>query len=126
MANATDIPEKRVLIVDDSKFVRTTFNRTLSASFAVREEVAGEAVPQPAATRTGTHDVLTGAFTSQSLVAEGRKHYSYAQRHGGALSVMAFRVESHAQAARDAGKEVADQLLARIAMLIKGMLRTED
>jgi two-component system, cell cycle response regulator len=260
MANATDIPEKRVLIVDDSKFVRTTFNRILSASFAVREEVDGEAawqalqsdasivmvftdldmpkldgyglvrriraakdervrklpvivisgsqdqaaksrasqagasdfitksaeahevlsridkllqlikpdqgrapgaqaaqqiaaqaaqqiaaktgtqqvvpqpqktgsqpiVPQPAATRTGTHDVLTGAFTSQSLVAEGRKHYSYAQRHGGPLSVMAFRVESHAQAARDAGKEVADQLLARIAMLIKGMLRTED
>jgi diguanylate cyclase (GGDEF)-like protein len=252
MANATDIPEKRVLIVDDSKFVRTTFNRILAPSFAVREEVDGEAawqalqsdasivmvftdldmpkldgyglvrriraakdervrklpvivisgsqdqaaksrasqagasdfitksaeahevlsridkllqlikpdqgrapgaqaaqqiaaqaaqqiaaqaaqktgtqpiVPQPAATRTGTHDVLTGAFTSQSLVAEGRKHYSYAQRHGGPLSVMAFRVESHAQAARDAGKEVADQLLARIAMLIKGMLRTED
>jgi two-component system cell cycle response regulator len=257
MANATDIPEKRVLIVDDSKFVRTTFNRILSPSFAVREEADGEAawqalqsdasivmvfsdldmpkldgygllrriraakdervrklpvivisgsqdqaaksrasqagasdfitksaeadevlsridkllqlikpdhgrapsapaaqqiaaqaaqktgsqpivpppaqrtgsqpiVPQPPATQTGTHDVLTGAFTSQSLLAEGRKHYSYAQRHGGQLSVMVFRVESHAQAARDAGKEVADQVLARIAMLIKGMLRAEE
>ena len=37
------IPEKRVLIVDDSKFVRTTFNRILSASFAVREVGDGEA-----------------------------------------------------------------------------------
>jgi len=259
MTNATHSPEKRVLIVDDSKFVRTTFNRILSASFAVREEVDGEAAwkaiqsdpsivmvfsdldmpkldgygllrlirgakdervkklpvvvisgsqdqaansrarqagasdfitksaeaqevlsridallrlvkpdhgrePSPqaphqvaaqaaqqiaaqaaqqiaaqtsqkiptlaaqqaATTRTGTHDALTGAFTSPSLLAEGRKHYSYAQRHGGQLSVMAFRVESHAQAARDAGKDIADQLLARIAMLIKGMLRTEE
>jgi diguanylate cyclase (GGDEF)-like protein len=259
MTNATHIPEKRVLVVDDSKFVRTTFNRILSASFAVREEVDGEAawqaiqtdpsivmvfsdldmprldgfgllrlirgakdervrklpvivisgsqdqaansrarqagasdfitksaeahdvlaridnvlrlvkpdhgrepapqapqqiaaqaaqqiatqaaqqiatqtsqkIPnlaaqQTAATRTGTHDALTGAFTSQFLLAEGRKHHSYAQRHGGQLSVMAFRVESHAQAARDAGKDVADQVLARIAMLIKGMLRAEE
>src|SRR5687767_12213832 len=38
-----EIPEKRVLIVDDSKFVRTTFNRILSASFAVKECADGEA-----------------------------------------------------------------------------------
>ena len=38
----SEIPEKRVLIVDDSKFVRTTFNRILSASFAVKECVDGE------------------------------------------------------------------------------------
>lgn len=239
MTKATDIPEKRVLIVDDSKFVRTTFNRILSPSFAVREEADGDAawqaiqsdasivmvfsdldmpkldgfgllrlirgakdervrklpvivisgsqdqaansrarqagasdfisksaeatevlaridkhlllvkpdhgrepsvqVPQQTATvpqqiapqqtatqKTATHDALTGAFTPQYLVAEGRKHYSYAQRHGGQLSVMAFRVESHAQAARDAGKDIADQVLARIAKLIMGMLRAEE
>jgi diguanylate cyclase (GGDEF)-like protein len=39
---------------------------------------------------------------------------------------MAFRVDSHAEAARDAGKEVSDQVLARIAKMIQGMLRTED
>jgi two-component system cell cycle response regulator len=39
----TDLPQKRVLVVDDSKFVRTTFARILSASFAVREEADGEA-----------------------------------------------------------------------------------
>ena len=32
-----EIPEKKVLIVDDSKFVRTTFNRILSSSFEVRD-----------------------------------------------------------------------------------------
>lgn len=36
-------PAKRVLIVDDSRFVRTTFNRILAAAFAVHEEADGEA-----------------------------------------------------------------------------------
>src|SRR5258708_16596144 len=43
MAQGSDIPDKKVLIVDDSKFVRTTFNRILSTSFAVRECADGEA-----------------------------------------------------------------------------------
>jgi CheY-like chemotaxis protein len=38
--------QKRVLIVDDSKFVRTTFKHILSSSFAVREEADGEAAWQ--------------------------------------------------------------------------------
>jgi diguanylate cyclase (GGDEF)-like protein len=40
---ATDLPQKRVLVVDDSKFVRTTFAAILKTSFAVREEADGEA-----------------------------------------------------------------------------------
>jgi two-component system cell cycle response regulator len=40
------LPQKRVLVVDDSKFVRTTFARILSASFAVSEAVDGEAAWQ--------------------------------------------------------------------------------
>src|SRR5678816_1039335 len=43
MGNATDAAEKRVLIVDDSKFVRTTFNRILRSSFVVLEAVDGDA-----------------------------------------------------------------------------------
>jgi len=43
MGNVTDTAEKRVLIVDDSKFVRTTFNRILRSSFVVLEAVDGEA-----------------------------------------------------------------------------------
>ena len=36
------LPQKRVLVVDDSKFVRTTFATILKASFEVREESDGE------------------------------------------------------------------------------------
>jgi diguanylate cyclase (GGDEF)-like protein len=39
----TELPQKRVLVVDDSKFVRTTFTTILRASFDVREAVDGEA-----------------------------------------------------------------------------------
>jgi len=257
MGNATDAAEKRVLIVDDSKFVRTTFNRILRSSFVVLEAVDGDAAwktiqedssivmvfsdldmpkldgfgllrlirgakderirklpvivisgsqdqaansrarqagandfisksaeapdvlarieemlrsvkpnPRPeaaapqaaavaaaavahaaaqltpaqstasqqiatiqAAAQQGTpakHDVLTGTLTSANLLVEARKHFSHARRHNGELSVMAFRVDSHAEAARDAGKDVSDQVLARIAKMIQGMLRTED
>lgn len=248
MTSATDNPQKRVLIVDDSKFVRTTFNRILSTSFAVVEATDGDAAWQvlqgdasivmvftdldmpkldgfgllrlirgakgerlrklpvvvisgsqdqgansraraagasdfisksaeatevlarigellksvnpdthaaqasaatlaAAAAQASTqssasqqiatlqaaaqqaapsHDDLTGALTPQNLLCEGRKHFSYFQRHGSPLSIMAFRVDSHAQTARDAGKEISDQLLARIAKMITGMLRAED
>jgi two-component system cell cycle response regulator len=43
VAASTDLPQKRVLVVDDSKFVRTTFAKILSGAFAVSEAVDGEA-----------------------------------------------------------------------------------
>lgn len=46
MPPATELPQKRVLVVDDSKFVRTTFVSILKRSFAVREEADGEAAWQ--------------------------------------------------------------------------------
>lgn len=217
-----DIPEKKVLIVDDSKFVRTTFNRILSVSFEVRECADGEAGWQAIETdpsivmivsdldmpkldgfgllervrgspdariqaipiiiisgnqnegakkrardmgandfvskeadapevlsridnllrlvrasndleqskqvleQTVTHDPLTGTFTPHNLMTEGRKHFAHARRHGGHLSVMAFRIDSYSEVAQKIGKDVADQLLARIAKMVSGTLRTED
>lgn len=222
MAQGGDIPDKKVLIVDDSKFVRTTFNRILSASFAVREVANGEEGVQAIESdpsivmvvsdidmpkldgfgllervrgskderiknlpiiiisgnqnetskkrardmgandfiakeadapevlsridnllklvkasndlsqskqileQTVTHDTLTNTFTPHYLMTEGRKHYAHARRHGGQLSVMAFRIDSYAEVSQKAGKDVADQLLARIAKMVSGTLRTED
>jgi two-component system, cell cycle response regulator len=222
MATPGDIPEKKVLIVDDSKFVRTTFNRILSTSFAVREVADGEAGWQAIESdssivmvvsdidmpkldgfgllervrgsqderikqmpiiiisgnqneaakkrardmgandfiakeadapevlsridnllrlvkashdleankqvleQTVTHDPLTGTFTPHYLMTEGRKHYSHARRHGGLLSVMAFRIDSYLEVSQKIGKDVADQLLVRIAKLVSGSLRSED
>lgn len=43
MSTATDLPPKRVLVVDDSRFVRVTFATILKTSFAVSEAPDGEA-----------------------------------------------------------------------------------
>lgn len=46
MAAPADLPQKRVLVVDDSRFVRTTFATILKTSFGVREEADGESAWQ--------------------------------------------------------------------------------
>lgn len=222
MASKPGAGRPRVLIIDDSKFVRTTFRRVLESSLEVREEVDGEAgwqaiASDPAvqlvfcdismprmdgfgvlrqirgasderirqlpvivisgdedeATRkrvrdagatdfisknaeatevlsridsqlrlirakedakesrrtveqTATHDPLTGAFTLHFLLTEARKQFAYALRHAAPLSVITFRIDSHRQIAEKVGKEVAGQVLAKIAKAIQGVLRAED
>ena len=46
----SQIPKQRVLVVDDSKIVRTTIARLIRKSFDVREEANGEAGWQAIAT----------------------------------------------------------------------------
>ena len=43
MAHKPGPGRPRVLVIDDSKFVRTTFRRILESSMDVREEADGEA-----------------------------------------------------------------------------------
>jgi diguanylate cyclase (GGDEF)-like protein len=221
-APVTTIPKQRVLIVDDSRIVRTTIGRLIRKSFDVREEADGEAgwqaistdpaivvvfsdiqmpkldgfallermrtsqdqriksmpvivisgdeedstkkraraagandfitktsdgteilsridnllhlveakqqlvVTKQAVDQTATRDPLTGAFTPHYLLTEGGKHYSHARRHGSSLSVLMFHVDTYADISAKVGKAVADQLLARIAKLVMGILRAED
>jgi diguanylate cyclase (GGDEF)-like protein len=219
---STQIPKQRVLLVDDSKIVRTTLARLIRKSFDVREEANGEAGWQAIATdpsivvvfsdiqmpvldgfallerirkseeprirampvivisgdeddatkkraraagandfitkttdgteilsridnllhlveakqqlvvnkqaldQTATRDPVTGTFTPHYLVTEGGKHYSHARRHGGPLAVLTFRVDSYGEITEKVGKNVADQLLAKVAKLVMGTLRAED
>src|SRR6266571_3498214 len=219
---STQIPKQRVLLVDDSKIVRTTLSRLIRKSFEVREEANGEAgweaistdpsivvvfsdiqmplldgfallerirqsqdqrirsmpvivisgdeedatkkraraagandfitkttdgtellsridnllhlveakqqlvVSKQALDQTATRDPVTGAFTPHYLVTEGGKHYSHARRHGGLLAVLTFRMDSYGEIAEKVGKNVADQLLAKVAKLVMGTLRAED
>jgi len=218
----SQIPKQRVLLVDDSRIVRTTISRLIRKSFDVREEANGEAgwqaittdpsivvvfsdlqmpvldgfallerirqsedprvrgipvivisgdeedatkkraraagandfitkttdgteilsridnllhlveakqqlvVSKQALDQTVTRDPVTGTFTPHYLAIEGGKHYSHARRHGGPLAVLTFRVDSYGEITQKVGKNVADQLLGRIAKLVMGTLRAED
>jgi two-component system, cell cycle response regulator len=222
VSRSTDLRERCVLVVDDSKFVRTTFASILRPSFTVREEADGEAgwaaiekdpsivlvltdLDMPKLTgfaligrirnssdarirelpvvvisgneepgskerardagatdfiaksaeatevlsrlnnmlrlvatskelqstrqaldQSATHDPLTGTLTGHYLVTEGRKHYAHAKRHGGQLSIMALRIDSHGEVVRAAGKDIADVVLKRIAKVLMEKVRTED
>jgi two-component system, cell cycle response regulator len=218
----TDLPQRRVLVVDDSRFVRTTFAGILKASFAVREEPDGEAAwravssdpslvmvftdldmpkldgfgllqrirgsddkrikelpvvvisgnesapmkqrarelgandfiaksadapevlsrldnvlrlvrtsneleaTRNAVASTATHDPATGTHTPHYLVTEGRKHFAHMRRHGGELSVMALRLDTYDDIALQAGKEIADVVITRVAKLLMEKVRAED
>jgi diguanylate cyclase (GGDEF)-like protein len=77
-------------------------------------------------TKEATHDPATGTVTPHYLVVEGRKHYAHAKRHGGQLSVMGLRIETYADIVRDAGKDVGEMVVKRIAKLLVEKVRTED
>jgi len=222
MAHKAGTGRERVLVIDDSKFVRTTFRRILESTMDVLEEADGEAGWQAISTdaavqlvfcditmprldgfgvlalvrgsrderirnlpvivisgdedeatrrrarecgatdfisknadatvvlsridnqlrllrakaeasdsrkavaQTSTHDPLTGALSLHFLLTGGRKQFAYARRHGSPLAVATFRIDSHHPVSRAEGREVADQLLARIARAIQQVLRAED
>ena len=218
---------KRVLVVDDSKFVRATFRSILSASFSVLEEEDGEAAwevvskdpsvvmvftdldmprldgfgllarirgssdtrlrtmpvaiitgdeqattrkrareagassfisksadasevlnridrllkmvrptsaarpapataPAPAPRAAAALPSLTGVLSARALMGEGERQYASARRYGTELSVMALRIDSHAELARREGADVAEQLFAQIARAVLGALRSSD
>jgi len=83
-------------------------------------------VSKQAIDQTVTREPITGTFTLHYLVTEGAKHFSHARRHGGSLSVLVFQIETYGEIIEKVGKAVADQLLARIAKLVMGTLRSED
>jgi len=222
VAAAGDLPQRTVLLVDDSKFVRATFKRILEANFAVREEADGEAgwiamerdksivmvftdlsmpkldgfgllgrirasgdarikampvvvisgeeneatkkrardsgandfigktadapevlaridnllrlvqakeevqVSREAVQTGAIRDPVTGVFTPQFLLTEGRKHFSHAKRHGGPLAVVILRIDSYGEIEQAVGRDIAGKLLARIAGLLASSLRAED
>jgi diguanylate cyclase (GGDEF)-like protein len=88
-----------------------------------KEEVV---VSREAVQTSAIRDPVTGVFTPQFLLTEGRKHFSHAKRHGGPLSVVVLRIDSYGEIEHAVGKDVAGKLLARIAGLLTSTLRTED
>jgi len=75
---------------------------------------------------SAARDRLTGTLTGEYVVTESRKRFSFARRHGADLAVMALRIDNLRELARTAGKEAADQVLARVAKLVSSQIRAED
>ena len=120
IAKSADAAEVLARLDNVMRLVST--RKELEAARQVKEAPAARQVRGVAASR----DRPTGTLTGQQLLAESGKHFSFARRHGADLAVMALRIDSHREAARTAGKDAADQVLARIAKLVSGQIRAED
>jgi diguanylate cyclase (GGDEF)-like protein len=126
-----DATKKRARAAGANDFITKTTDGTEIVSRIDNLLHLVEAKQQLVATKqavdqTATRDPITGVFTPHYLATEGTKHFSHARRHGGSLSVLVFQVDTHAENTEKVGKAVADQLLARIAKLVMGTLRSED
>lgn len=71
-------------------------------------------------------DKVTGLYTEGAFKQQGEQALAYAQRHGNALTVVRIDIEHFADIFVKHGREVAEQILARVASIIRDVLRKED
>lgn len=73
-----------------------------------------------------TVDKVTGLYTEPAFKQQGEQALAYARRHGTNLTVVRIDIEQFADIFVKHGKDVAEQILARIALIIREVLRKED
>lgn len=71
-------------------------------------------------------DKLTGLFTESAFMQQGEQALAYAMRHSADISVVRFDIDSFAEIFVKHGKEIAEQILARVATFISQGMRAED
>ena len=71
-------------------------------------------------------DKLTGLLTEASFVQQGEQALAYAKRHCIEMSVVRFDIDHFAEVFVKHGKDIAEQILAKVASIINDGKRTED
>jgi len=71
-------------------------------------------------------DKLTGLLTEASFTQQGEQALAYAKRHCTEMSVVRFDIDHFAEVFVKHGKDIAEQILAKVASLINEGKRTED
>jgi len=71
-------------------------------------------------------DRLTGLLTETSYIQQGDQALAYAKRHCTEMSVVRFDIDHFAEVFVKHGKDIAEQILAKVASIINEGKRTED
>jgi len=71
-------------------------------------------------------DRLTGLLTDKSFLQQGEQALAYAQRHGTEFSVVRLDLGKFSELFVKYGKGIAEQILSKVADIIKQGLRRED
>ena len=100
-------------------FDSVTLKSRANAHINYRNEV--QSLEKRAAT-----DKLTGLLTEASFKQQGEQALAYAQRHGTELTVVRFDIDRFSELFVKHGKDIAEQILAKVASFIREAMRTED
>ncbi|MCW8936148.1 MAG: response regulator [Gammaproteobacteria bacterium] len=76
--------------------------------------------------KSASLDKLTGLSTESSFSQQGEKTLAYAKRHCTEVTLVRFDIDHFAEVFVKHGKEIAEQILAKVASLINEGKRTED
>ncbi len=76
--------------------------------------------------KAAAFDKLTGLSTEASFQIQGDQALAYAKRHLTQMSVVRFDIEHFSEIFVKHGKEITEQILAKVASLINEGKRTED
>lgn len=123
-AEETDGTKEEVLKLGATDFISKPFDSIslktrASAHINYRNEV------QSLEKRAGV-DKLTGLSTEGSFQQQGDQALAYAKRHATELSLVRFDIDHFAEVFVKHGKDIAEQILSRVASLINEGKRTED
>jgi diguanylate cyclase (GGDEF)-like protein len=90
-----------------------------AAHINYRQEV--QALEQRAAT-----DKLTGLLTETAFKQQGEQALAYAQRHVTEITVVQFEIDRFAEMFVKLGKDAGEQIIAKVASIIRETMRKED
>jgi len=123
-AEETDGTKEKVIALGATDFISKPFDSMslksrASAHIHYRNEV--RSLEADAAL-----DKLTGLSTEKSFNLQGEQALAYAKRHCTEMSVVRFDIEHFAEIFVKHGKDVAEQILTKVASIINEGKRTED
>jgi two-component system, cell cycle response regulator len=76
--------------------------------------------------KKATTDKLTGLATEAAFKQQGDQALAYAKRHCTEITVVRFDIDKFAELFVKHGKEIAEQILAKVASIILAEMRKED
>jgi len=123
-AEETDGTKEKVIALGATDFISKPFDSIslksrASAHINYRNEV--QSLEKAAAL-----DQLTGLSTEASFKLQGEQALAYAKRHCTEMSVVRFDLEYFAEMFVKYGKDIAEQILTKVASIINEGKRTED
>ena len=123
-AEETDGTKEEVLEMGATDFISKPFD-SISLKTRAATHISYRNEVQSLEKRVGV-DKLTGLLTEDTFKQQGEQALAYAKRHCTEFSLVRFDIEHFADVFIKHGKDIAEQILCKVASIINEGKRTED